>query len=534
MKKIISIFLSVLMIASVSVAAFAEKELFDSLFDKLAEYTSAERASLIAYARPFVTSDTGVDAAISNIDSGAMDSMLGGMLGDVDNETLKRVFRSLTCIKDETELRIEYADIFQDKIELEGASSATISGVNKLLSALYDRSPAAEKIFEEDGITAGVIANMLTIIPKINGEKELVEYTNDGFLVYSIDETFESDFDAVWEGYVSESGKTITYESVIENFVDYLNQGVPQADHKSVAKALESLDVCKYSATTESGTGMGTGTGTGTGTNTKTEDYEILSSYTGITDEMLGGGVIIKTSKAAKVIEIETKLENPMLYSVSGNKLVPVTYSLPSKRGMKAVVDAESVYVVKSAGYPFTDASGWGKTYISALYNRGIVSGRTESTFEPDASITREEFVKLIVELFDLSEPNETVAFTDVAEGAWYYPYVAGAYKHNIVSGIGGGLFGTGQKIKRQDMAKIICSVLETKGVAMDYSLTDTFNDSASISGYAKQFVLAAKDLGIISGDDSGNFNPNNFATRQEAAKMIYGMLSVYMDTLGE
>ena len=210
-----------------------------------------------------------------------------------------------------------------------------------------------------------------------------------------------------------------------------------------------------------------------------------------------------------------------------------MVYAVACEEGIRAQVKANGIYIIKEEAYPFTDANGWGKSYISALYNRGIINGRTATTFEPDASITREEFVKLIVGMFNLSEPSEAVPFTDVQSGAWYYPYVAGAYKHNVVNGIGDGLFGTGQKIKRQDMAKIICTVLEANGVKLPAGTQTALLDMDTVSDYAKPYVLAAYDLGIISGDTDGNFNPNNFATRQEAAKMIYGMLDVYIDSLG-
>ena len=56
-----------------------------------------------------------------------------------------------------------------------------------------------------------------------------------------------------------------------------------------------------------------------------------------------------------------------------------------------------------------------------------------------------------------------------------------------------------------------------------------TFHDAAQIASYATEPVSMLVRLGIINGDDLGNFNPQNNATRQEAAKLIYGMLSLYV-----
>ena len=50
----------------------------------------------------------------------------------------------------------------------------------------------------------------------------------------------------------------------------------------------------------------------------------------------------------------------------------------------------------------FEDAVGWGKDYIEALYHRGVISGKGGAYLCAGSNITREEFVKLVVALFDM------------------------------------------------------------------------------------------------------------------------------------
>ena len=375
---------------------------------------------------------------------------------------------------------------------------------------------------------------MLTIIPKINDDEFLIAYDEkNGFTVYSLYEEFQTSFDRIWKGYTLPNGKTVSYEKLIDQFVSFLNENISAADAEGVAEALSNLEVCDYTSDSGSGGGGGGGLVVPGDRGPKTY-YTVLEHIDGISEDAIGTGIAVQiAADAPDVVAFETDIKSPVIYEVASGELVPVVYAMANDKGIRAQVKANGIYVIKSEVYPFTDATGWGKQYISALYNRGIISGRSATTFEPDASITREEFVKLIVSLFGLSEPNETVTFTDVQSGAWYYPYVAGAYKHNIVSGIGDNMFGTGQKIKRQDMAKILCTVLEVNGVTLPAGSGTAMKDMDTVSDYAKAYVLAAYDLGMISGDDQGNFNPNNFATRQEAAKMVYGMLDVYLDSLG-
>ena len=61
---------------------------------------------------------------------------------------------------------------------------------------------------------------------------------------------------------------------------------------------------------------------------------------------------------------------------------------------------------------------------------------------------------------------------------------------------------------------------------ALDYNFADdgdlTFGDSDTIDAYAKEAVRLLKNSGILNGDENNMFNPQNNATRAEAAKIIY------------
>jgi len=77
-------------------------------------------------------------------------------------------------------------------------------------------------------------------------------------------------------------------------------------------------------------------------------------------------------------------------------------------------------------------------------------------------------------------------------------------------------MFGAGEVILREQIAAILYRVL---GAAVGGDAE--FEDSDSISEYAKKAVGAISASGIISGDTNGNFRPQSPATRAETAKMI-------------
>ena len=228
------------------------------------------------------------------------------------------------------------------------------------------------------------------------------------------------------------------------------------------------------------------------------------------------------------IITISGTYRMPMVYRVQDGKMIPEKMVLYLDGKIVAELSAGHYVIQETVPY-FNDCDGWAKDYIEALYARGIVGGKGSHTFTPWDNITREEFVKLIVELFDLVDPDAQTSFVDVPEHAWYYTFVASAQKYGIVNGVSGNEFGVGANIKRQDMAKIISDVLQKKGIAAMPADQTAFHDYSTIADYAKAHVLNVCGLGIISGDDTGNFSPNRFATRAEASKMIYGMLKAVL-----
>ena len=55
----------------------------------------------------------------------------------------------------------------------------------------------------------------------------------------------------------------------------------------------------------------------------------------------------------------------------------------------------------------------------------------------------------------------------------------------------------------------------------------EEFVDRDDISDYAKESVMLMKRLGVISGNENGEFKPKDFATRAEAAQIIYMMINL-------
>lgn len=161
----------------------------------------------------------------------------------------------------------------------------------------------------------------------------------------------------------------------------------------------------------------------------------------------------------------------------------------------------------------------WAKNDIEALASKGIISGVTATTFEPDRQITRAEFSTLIVKALSLTN-SASAGFTDVAAGAWYEPYVNAVANAGIMVGYDN-QFRPDDLITREEMAVTVIKMYERNGNEATEDLLDQFDDKSAISNWALPYVGKAVSLGFMSGMSANNFAPADHATRAQAASML-------------
>ncbi len=199
----------------------------------------------------------------------------------------------------------------------------------------------------------------------------------------------------------------------------------------------------------------------------------------------------------------------------------------PSEEPLNEPLDEPSK--TSAAGFTDVPATHWASSYILDLADNDIVSGKTATTFAPDDTITRAEFVKILAGVANADVETVTApAFSDVAADAWYAPYVAWAGEAGIAKG-DDGKFSPNAQITRQDMAVMLTRYIQdvAKKMLPEKNTAVTFNDEAAIGAYAKDAVGMMQRAGIIGGNETGAFLPANPATRAEAAKMISILMSL-------
>ena len=171
--------------------------------------------------------------------------------------------------------------------------------------------------------------------------------------------------------------------------------------------------------------------------------------------------------------------------------------------------------------YSFSDIAEveWATEAIEALTAKGIINGVGDRKFDPQGTVTREQFVKMLCVALGLTEEAE-ITFADVAGDDWSAPYIKKAVKAGLISGVDENTFGYGVGISRQDIAVILHrTIKDTTGTAQ-------FADNGEIADYAKDAVGALSGLKILNGFEDGSFKPNASCTRAQAAVIIYNYLN--------
>ena len=176
----------------------------------------------------------------------------------------------------------------------------------------------------------------------------------------------------------------------------------------------------------------------------------------------------------------------------------------------------------------FNDLEGyeWAKESIESLAAKGIVNGVGDNKFEPERSVSREEFLAMLLRAYGIG-PDITagVPFEDVELGEWYAGYVAAAVKNGVTNGISDTLFGIGMEVTREDAAVLAYRLALTNGRTFADNKGADFADDSQISDYAADAVYAMKNSGIINGKENNEFCPKQSCTRAEAAKIIYALI---------
>jgi hypothetical protein len=173
----------------------------------------------------------------------------------------------------------------------------------------------------------------------------------------------------------------------------------------------------------------------------------------------------------------------------------------------------------------------WSKEDVEDMSSRLVIKGVSEEAFEPDRSITRAEFATILVRSLGLMRGDEGKnIFNDVNKGDWYYEAVAKANEYGLIKGYEDNNFRPDAMISREEAMVMLMRAM--KIVELDTDMTneeirlelEKFSDYEHVKAWAEKATAICVDKHIVKGDNNA-LKPTDNITRAETAAVIRRML---------
>lgn len=177
-----------------------------------------------------------------------------------------------------------------------------------------------------------------------------------------------------------------------------------------------------------------------------------------------------------------------------------------------------------SESLPFIDVDedDWYYDAVKYVYENGLMTGTSETTFSPMMTTTRAMVATILWNLEGKPEINYLMTFEDVDPDAWYGEAVRWASGEGIMSGYSDKEFGPNDAVTREQFFTILFRYAGYKGY--DTSLRADLSgyvDLEEVHDWALEAMQWASAEKLMTGTSAVTLSPRNSATRAEIATIL-------------
>ena len=191
------------------------------------------------------------------------------------------------------------------------------------------------------------------------------------------------------------------------------------------------------------------------------------------------------------------------------------TFTMPgSKVTVQAAFKAQA-----PTDHPFTDipVGSWYEDAVAWAVDKGITSGVSATTFDPNGICTRAQIVTFLWRAAGSPTPKSMNTLSDVSADAYYAKAEAWAVETGITSGTGDGKFSPDAACTRAQCMTFLYRTVGSPAV----SGSPAFSDVAADAYYADA-VKWAEENGITSGIGGGLFGSDSSCTRAQIVTFLW------------
>ena len=199
------------------------------------------------------------------------------------------------------------------------------------------------------------------------------------------------------------------------------------------------------------------------------------------------------------------------------------TFKMPASEVTVSVTfTASGKHNCPTAKYTDLKTTDWHHSFDDFVTEYKLMNGTSDTTFEPETSLSRGMMVQILYNMEGAPEGSPASGFTDVAAGAWYEDAVDWAKANKIVTGMTETTFEPASLLTREQMVRTLYSYSEYKG----YDVTgkadlSKFTDESSIQSWAVEAMQWAVEAKIVSGRTDTTLVPQGTSKRCEVAAVI-------------
>lgn len=177
-------------------------------------------------------------------------------------------------------------------------------------------------------------------------------------------------------------------------------------------------------------------------------------------------------------------------------------------------------------------STDWFADYVRFVAEFGIMNGTGNNLFAPESEMTRAMLATVLYRLDGSPDVSDlTTPFTDIAADTWYTDAVVWAYNAGVVNGVSETAFEPDANITREQLVTMLYRFADYVG--MDITIGEETNilsyvDGADVSEFAVAPMQWAVSAGIIEGIETADglaLDPHGNATRAQIATMIVRFL---------
>lgn len=214
----------------------------------------------------------------------------------------------------------------------------------------------------------------------------------------------------------------------------------------------------------------------------------------------------------------------------SGMATIPVTYKTYTGKVRKDTLEISVPAKTSSAKFVDVTPANvgtWASSSVDFAYSLGLVSGMEEKLFEPSVQMTRAMLVTILYRTAGSPSVSVTSNFTDLDADAYYYNPVTWATVVGIVKGVTDTTFSPNAPVTREQIATILYRYAEIIDRDISYrGNLNAFSDKTSVSSYATIPMTWAVSRSIITGMTETTLSPQTSATRAQVVVMLHRYLA--------